>query len=459
MAALPQFLTDFQAQMGRLNQINTRVQQSSTENRNFSADLLRRLTGINDRITQFEANLRGLIGRINNLAAEADRNTRAIEENDQEIARYMAQINDLQQERDDLIEQVRPLRDRIQAQENELEALRRRIQELEENVPGDNPPGQEELNQLRDRVAALEAELNTAQDQLRQSNDELEALRNRLQPLEDDLVAARRDFFELTQRNQELEGIITNSTAEIQAAVDNFGLLLNMLDDDHRNDGELLQLLGRMEESMGRLDAALNEINNHPGLNRPRGGPPAPGGPPGGPPAPRDLGRPRAESVESIDLSELENVPLSPRVEGADLSAAAPVQLPPELPIQIRQIGGPPLQIEYQELVRMITDKSKQVRGDNKYKVALKNLNKSTTKEEAEHAVREINIKNGKIMGGKRTKKNRRSKKGNKTTKKIYRGGFTYKTKSKRRSITSSKRSTSRGRSSSRRSTRRTTTM
>jgi hypothetical protein len=101
-------------------------------------------------------------------------------------------------------------------------------------------------------------------------------------------------------------------------------------------------------------------------------------------------------------------------------------------------------EIEFGELKQLLQRKNQQVRSrepNNKYKQTLDKLTNATSGQEVQGILNRNGIvfKNGSIMGGRKTKKNRKQK-----------GGFTYKKSFRRRSITSRTNSRRNSRRSSR---------
>ena len=103
-----------------------------------------------------------------------------------------------------------------------------------------------------------------------------------------------------------------------------------------------------------------------------------------------------------------------------------------------------PVDINFGNLLQMITRKSRQTNSPNKYTTALDQLKRSTSPQDVPDILNRnnIEIKNNQVFGGRKTKKISKQK-----------GGFTYKNNSRRRSITArsnSKRSSRNSRRSSR---------
>ena len=105
-------------------------------------------------------------------------------------------------------------------------------------------------------------------------------------------------------------------------------------------------------------------------------------------------------------------------------------QINPDELISIMPIGETrPVQVSFKDIVLGVQRKAGQGGNVQKYKDALIELRQSKTIQDVIPILRRYNIayKNGAIMGGKKTQKMRKQK-----------GGFIYRTNTKRRSITSS---------------------
>ena len=95
--------------------------------------------------------------------------------------------------------------------------------------------------------------------------------------------------------------------------------------------------------------------------------------------------------------------------------------------ITIIQPGGQPQQIQFKVLLQELQRKTSQQGNVQKYKDALQQMRQAKTTKEIQIIMSRNNIvfKNNAIMGGKKTKKNKKQK-----------GGFSYRINTKRRSIT-----------------------
>jgi hypothetical protein len=131
--------------------------------------------------------------------------------------------------------------------------------------------------------------------------------------------------------------------------------------------------------------------------------------------------------------------------QGSTAQGSLPINTPISV---INSTSGQPINVSLGLLNQQLGRKAEQVRrtnpnGDNKYQMALNKIATARTPEEVLGYLNGITIRGSPegiiVTGGRRTKKNKRQ-----------RGGFTYKTTSRRRSISSTAKSSRRSRRTSR---------
>jgi ABC-type transporter Mla subunit MlaD len=116
-------------------------------------------------------------------------------------------------------------------------------------------------------------------------------------------------------------------------------------------------------------------------------------------------------------------------------SSSLRLPIPPNTLITVNQINGPPFQISYGELINQLKERARLPNGrGKKYQDALDGLINITNPNEVPSILNKfINFKNEKVFGGKKsksiTKKNKNKK---------QKGGFHYKTSSRRKSLITS---------------------
>ena len=110
----------------------------------------------------------------------------------------------------------------------------------------------------------------------------------------------------------------------------------------------------------------------------------------------------------------------------------------PATVITVKDNRNADLTFTLQQILDELRAKAGRVAGVDKYETALTAVRAATTPQEVVDILRtnNINFKNGAMMGGRRRKTKTMRK--NKKTRKIQKGGFTYKLNTKRRSLTQS---------------------
>jgi myosin heavy subunit len=410
------FLEEFQKSIDKLNGFKTQLERKAADKTKFNAALVASLKSVKDKIAaladqinQFKLMVDGLQGQVNNNAA----NVKAKED---EIARATQQVAGLEEQKKQLTDQL------AQAQQQ----LAQQGQEAQQKINDHEA----QLRDLTAKNAEIQKQLDTVNAELAGKNDlqaqQAEAAR---QQLENQAKANQEQQEKLTARINELEanlqGIqqqLQDKTAEAAAQVDTInkkeqegqaqiaGLTAQVNDLQNKNN----ELIERIATATGVINATVEKLQElmQDELN------------------PNDI----AKEFDEIELA-IGNIA---RV----IQGQAPVQQglgPPQPAQQAVLSGDTPITFQGKTLTLdvikvQLNAKSAQLirnkyRGENKYRVALDALQTARTPEDVVRIITPCYTE-GRITGGKRTKKIRRNQK----------GGFIYKQKSKRRSISSSTR-------------------
>lgn len=449
--ARPQFITDFETQMKRLDEINVRIQANINEKQQFSTILLAKLREINTSIQTLGGNIRRLADTITDLRGQLGNNeqlNKATQERIQLLEARLAEsernITELTRERDEAIQQVESTRNEIAALQQQIQVLQKRIEELEEELrkrplppspPGPEPPLppgpdvqalQEEINNLRDQLTAAQETM----EQMRQAEEaqrlradraqsELLAAEQDVKRLEDEVRGLRGHLQELDEQNADLVRRIKTATLAIQRAMDSFNLLMdNIQRETPAQNAQVDTILQEIERSIAAVQTAINNVDSQAVIP-----PPLPLGP--------------APPLPSGPAPPLPPGPAPARLSDTDVT-------------NIKSDTGVDTQITVGELKAKLNDKNRQLaRRDpnNKYKQAINRLQApGVTLQDIPGILSglRIVIKNGFLQGGKK-----------KRTKKL-KGGYVYNLNTKRRSLSSaSSSSRRRTRRSSRRSSKR----
>jgi len=437
------FIERFDASMRRLNEVRQGIQANIEMKQQFTNNIKDSLTQISRRLAALVGEITALKNRAEELDGHVNRNTTAINDKDRQYQELQAQIAQLQQQHDADVRALNEEKDRLTQQIN---GLQEQINTCEQNL--------REVTQIRDQ-------LTNEKDQL---TNERDALRNELQGRGDQANEHAQQIQQLTEQAQQREQALTDRINQCEARIAEFERQINEKDaeiarvnQEHQNtrgsaenqsqnlQQEITRLTQQNEQLSQRIVAATQAIMD----------------------ATEDLERltaavPNATTQREVNaiLQEIEQSlqNISNVIQGQHAAAAAPVapvgqvaqgRLPDNTPINvIDYASGQPINVPLSTINQQLSRKAQQLRranpnGDNKYQTALNQIANARTPEDVSGYLRGIDIRNSPqgitVRGGRRTKKNRKQK-----------GGFTYKSTSIRRSISSTPKSTRRSRRSSR---------
>lgn len=439
MSAPNDFINQFEASMTRLTDIRQGIQANIQLKEQFSNNIKTSLGQINEKLKGLAANVTQLKQTADNLQLQVNTNTSSIGDKEKQIQALQDEINKTKQDRDAAIAQVNNDKQTLEARANELQA---RIDQLEDQlrtITGER----DTLTTERD---TLRAELQGKGDQAAQHAEEIKKLTEesdaRLKQLQDELTAK---INECEGKIQGFEKQIVDKDAEITRLNNESAARQG----DNENASRALQqqidqLKAQNENLIQRIVQATQAINQ----------------------AADDLdaiskGVPNATTQQEVNalLEEIERSleNIGRAIQGQAAAANVPPPPPPLVasqqilaPDAIVQVldaaTGSPVDVQFAKILNEVTGKSK-IKGQQgqKYRDALNELHSVTNAADVPNILRRHNVgfKGNQIFGGKiknKTKKNRKQK-----------GGFTYKSTSRRRSISSSPKS---NRRTSRRSSR-----
>ena len=453
-----QIKQNFQTSLQRLGEINTAIEANIRGKQEFSARIIQRLSEINDKVKQLGDAIKTLKDQLTDLQGQAAANNSQITDIGTEVNGLRAQIAQLTDERDKAVAELEALKNKFQA---DTQGFQKRIDDCEEKlrqlqdqnvaITQQRDALQAELTQTGEQGAAHAAELKKLTDQhtqeLQQKDEQLKAQQDAnaaaMKQLQDEIAAKE---VELNQRTVD----VGNNAAQLQAQID------QLTREKEAKDSQIAQLQADIaalqtenDDLIARIVAATQAIAD--ATNRLR-----------------ELNDPATFNEAELDakFQELEASvqQISNAIQGnpvANNQAAAGQiaqgqnsnvdqeprrvtiqgqgRLPPDTPIQI---NGQNIPLE--EIRKQLSEKKRLLsrnnpKAANKYANALNAIQMATSQEDVIRGLQSNNvtIKNGAVMGGKKTKKNRKQK-----------GGYTYKSNLKRRSIstTSSIRSSASGR-------------
>lgn len=414
----PDFLNQFEEKMNRLTQVRRNIQQAIQFKEQFTNDLKNKLGEINEKLQQLSGLINELKNRADTLESQISTNTASVGDKDRQIERLQQLIQQCNREKDELGQQINQYREQTQRQlaeqqqridsyeaeirdltqqkeaaENQLKALQEDInnrgnqqqiaqaQQIQQLTEANQKQLQEQeqqltqrINECEQKIAGLEQQLRDKENEHQQARQQLDQSQNQAQGQVTDL---QRQIEQLNQMNQQLVNRLMAATEAINQATD-----------------DLVQLTESVPNvrTKQEVDALLNQITQQ-----------------------------IEQSIENIGRA----------AQGQPQHSNGGVTQPTIRNNTIISINGN--DIEFGQLKNKLEAKSKQVyintkNANNKYKQTLDKLTNATSGEEVQYILNRnaIVFKNGTIMGGRKTKKNRKQK-----------GGFTYKKSFRRRSITS----------------------
>lgn len=423
------FINQFDSAMANLQRVKQNIQAGIDFKTTFTNDLKTQLGRINERMGVLAGLIRTLKQRADGLEQDIADNTGLITQKDNELQQLRQQVQDLTVQRDNLANQLadqqRALQGTIDQQEQQLRQLNQEKTTLENQV-------QALRTDLENRgdPAAHAAEIQRITDE---SEQRLQQLNNTIAEKQQRVEALERQLQEREQADNQQQQDLARQQVEVQ---DRITQLTNQINDLTQRNESLKNKLIAATDAIVEASNTLQQItDNVPNVNTKR--------------EVDDLIRQITEQIEA----SIENISRAAqghpaRGQGQAQAAAIPPQNVQQgrFPFQDAEIQlydstakrNIPLTIG--QLADLINTKANQMPKPNNYSKALNELRNIQDIAQVQPILNRynLNFKNRKISGGRKTRKIRRQK-----------GGFVYKTTSKRRSITSSS-----GRRSSRRSSR-----
>lgn len=443
----PNFKQEFDNSLQRLAQINAAIDQNIRGKQEFSGRIIQRLSAINEKVKQLGDAIRALKDELSRLQAQAAANNSQITDIGNEVNTLKGQIAQLTDERDKAIAELDRLKKQYQADVQDFqkriddsEAQLRELTNQNTTLTQQRDALQAELTQQGDLGAAHAEELRRLGEQhaeeLRQKDEQLrlqqEENERAMAALQADIAAKEAD---LNQRIADAG----NNAAQLQGQIDT----LNREKQDKDNQIAQLQaqitaLQNENTDLVNRIVAATQAISD--ATNRLN-----------------ELNDPASFNEAELDAKFQELEASVQQISNAIQGNPVPVNQASgnQIPTVTRLKFDTPINYKGTDftvgtIVNTLKSKPQVDRntgGPSKYAAALTAVHNAATPGEVLQALNSngIDVKNGAIFGGKKSKKTKKVRK--------QKGGYTYKTNSKRKSIstTSSIRSTARGRGQSKR--------
>jgi len=432
------FLQNFQRSMDGLAALNDRIRSGLQTKSEFSANLLTKLRQINEQIRGLANKISALKQRLDALQLQVDTNTGSIGDKEALVQRLTQQVSELEAQRNILQTQLDELKQktmadiagfqsriddcesRFRAITDENKVLTERVRALEAELAGRGDIQAQHAQELKAQADAFAAQ---AQETMRQNDEEKAKLREEILYNSQQLEGCERELSKAEEKIAQNDANIDASQAQLRGQIDVLnGQVAALTTQNADLKSRIEAATVAINQASGNLEQLINAFPNAQSNEDFRG-----------------IFDEITQSIQDIDhLIEGNGIPINP---GPVPPVPVPVPprsktrnnsvLPPDTMITVQTIEGTPLQIRFSTLVVDLGNK----RGVQKYIQTLAEVRAATTPEEVSRILQKdgIKYKNGKMMGGRKTKKLRKQK-----------GGFLYKTNTKRRSLSSNSKRRSR---------------
>lgn len=497
-----QIKEDFQTSLSKLGDINNAIAANNASKQAFTTNIIAKLSQINSKVIEIGKYITTLKEELKTLQSQTNQNNSKIVDNSKQVDALTAQISQLTEEKTNAINELAQIKQqyadsstKMQTQIDECEAKLRDITTQNEVITQQKNALDEELKktgvagtqaaeqlqqltdqnakQLQEKDAQLSAlqEQNTAQikqlteentKQLQEKADQLTALQEQnnveMKKLQDEIAAKEaalnQQGSEAGEKSNQIQSQIEQLNAENQSKQQMIDTLKNDITALKSENDDLIKRIISATQAISEATGKLREFENPAAFNQ------------------TDLDAKFTEIEQS--LQQISN---SIQGNSVEINQESPQILPQQnnnnnnnnvdkvatrltaqgrLPLDAQiQIDGKIFTLE--EIRKQLAEKKRILsrnnpKAANKYDAALNAIQLAASQEDVIKGLRSnnIDIKNGAVMGGKKTKKNKKPKNKN------QKGGYTYKSNAKRRNlitssmrnptITSSRRNSARGR-------------
>ena len=276
------FLELFNTSVTNLKSIVGKTTSRLTENTNFNATILARLTTIKGNTTKILVKITDLKKKIDLLKTHIASLGPMEKANNQEIANLNKQITTLQEEKSQLTQQLNAANTNIKGKEDQIAALTKSLDD-----------GTQSQKQAADNITKLTTEHESAiaakEALLKKCNDDLAALQTNLAAITKELAenktndsAATQEVARLKEENKQLldektnlVNVIKTATGEITSAYESINQIINAGDD--KSQTQINAILKDIDTDLTNIgDLIDQEIDNLPmvpqGLNDPNSG-------------------------------------------------------------------------------------------------------------------------------------------------------------------------------------------
>jgi len=441
------FKDDFDKSLQRLGQIKTAIEANIQSKRDFSDKIINRLSEINEKVKQLGESIKSLKDQLSTLQVQSNDNTSQIGDKSKQVDGLTAKIAQLTEEKTNALAELDQIKQKYtvdiaqkQALIDECEAKFRKLTDENAVISAERDTLRVELTQTGEQGANHAEEIKKMTDQNAQQLFEKDEQLRLLQEKNNAEMKQLQEAISAKETEIQQKAVDAgNNVAQIQAQIEK-------LTTENQSKQQMIEKLqvditalqNENQELIARIIAATQAINDATNSLQ-------------------ELKDPRAfnESELNAKFQEIETSiqEISAAIQGnpqrnpqvLDKQTRVLQKLPPNTPIQINgqkiMLSDIRAQLNKKKQTLSRTNPTAQI-----YDVALDEINRAESPEQVIAILnKRVSFKNGSIMGGKKTKKNRKNIK--------QKGGYTYKSNSKRRRIssTSSRRNSLMGRGSTKR--------
>jgi chromosome segregation ATPase len=474
-----QIKQEFQSSLDKLGEINYAIAANNKSKQAFTTNIIENLSQINAKVIEIGKYITTLKAELKILQSQTNQNNSKIVDNSKQVDALTAQISQLTEEKTNAINELAQIKQqyadsstKMQTQINECEAKLRDIisqnevitqqkNALDEELKKTGVEGTqaaEQLQQLTDnnakqlqekdsQLSALQ-EQNTAQikqlteenaKQLQEKVDQLTALQEennaKIKILQDEIAAKEaalnQQGSEAGEKSNQIQSEIDQLNAANQSKQEMIDTLKNDIIALKSENDDLIKRIISATQAISEATGKLREFENPAAFNQ------------------TDLDA-KFKEIE-VSLQQISNSIQGNSVEiNQESGQLLPEQnnnvdkvatrLTPQgrLPLDAQiQINGQNFTLE--EIRKQLAEKKRTVSKSNptgakKYADALSAIQMAASQEDVIKGLQSnsVVIKNGAVMGGKKTKKIRKQKN------RKQKGGYTYKSNAKRRNLTTS---------------------
>jgi myosin heavy subunit len=460
------YFQNFNESMGRLKNISDKVQIRIDAKKKFSAELINNLQSVNTQILSLEEKINAFKNSLNELTGRANANSNEINNKNREMDMLKQQLNNLKSDKALAEKNLIDLQQKCQVDTNNLqqkinsseaairaltdensilkqksdalaqdlsskgelprqhaEQLDRLTQDTRQQLANKEQENKQKIDQIIVDIQKRDQQIQQLQKQLQDKNNELAMSVQNITNTKTNIESLQAQINILTAENRDLIGRIIGATLEINKAVENLERLTNAVQDDQTS-VSVNDLFKQITNSIEKISNSLQQG-------------PLPTQMPM--PMPMSTQMPMPMSTQMpMPMSSQMSMPMSSQMS-MPMSSQMSMPMSSQMPIADRTIRGTGYDnigftIQLKDLLLGL-EKNYNASGQSKYRDAMNDIKNTQNPDVIQILAKyKIGIRDGNIIGGKRTRKH----KSKKHKSKKQSGGFTYKPNTKRRSISTS---------------------